>query len=76
MDTTTPTAPEALTVNVAVQRLRAAHATVIPLPGSGRRAAVAFGTVNHQVQLIDDLPVVRQLLTDAVAQLDAIEATS
>lgn len=33
-----------------------------------------LGTVGQRVKLIDDLPVVRQLLTDALAQLDAIEA--
>jgi hypothetical protein len=72
---TLPTPPVGgLTITLTVQRLKAAHATVWPLPASPGAVAVQLGTVDQRVELLDDLPVVRGLLTDALAQLDAIEA--
>ena len=50
--------------------LSRAHAHVVP--EAGATLALTIGDVNASVRLVDVASVLRQLLTDALAQLDAI----
>jgi hypothetical protein len=56
-----------------MQGLGGAHATVAPITGHTALAAT-IGNADVKIELLDEPHLIRQLLTDALAQLDAIEA--
>jgi hypothetical protein len=62
-------------VNVTMQELADAHAIVVDLDKDHDQVvSCKFGTGAQMMSLLDTRDVVRGLLTDALAQLDAIEA--
>ena len=61
----------AVRMHTTVEGLDAAHTTVHP---ALELVLVEIGTPDVRVTLIDTRPAVRQVLADALAQLDAIDA--
>jgi hypothetical protein len=70
-DPTRPAAGRQPRLRALLDDLAGAHATARP---SGDEVVVDFGSSLAGVSLLGTPDVVRQLLTDALAQLDAIEA--
>jgi hypothetical protein len=71
-DATTAARPRPVALQVVMQTL--AGATVTARALTGDLTTVRFGDTAISVELLDDLDVVHRVLTEAVAQVEAIQA--
>ena len=66
--------PQPPTIVTTMSSLAGAHATARPANGGTGHVAATIGTPDVAVVMIDEPAVIRDLLCDLVAQLEAIEA--
>ena len=72
-DTTRPSRRQP-TLRTVMRDLDRAHASATPSQADPGEVMVRFGTTEAAIVLIGEPGPVRQLLSDAIAQLDAMEA--
>jgi hypothetical protein len=71
-DTPSPERQQRGTVQMTLQCLAGYRVTAVPL--TGNLTSLRFAAGPAEVTLLDDRAAIRQILTDAIAQLDAIAA--
>jgi hypothetical protein len=72
-DTPSPEQQPRGTIEMTLQRLAGYRVTAAPIGEKGL-TSLRFAAGPAEVTLLDDRAAIRQLLTDAIAQLDALDA--